>query len=550
MNSGKLNKLQTFLIATDKHRTWFVLFTIFILPSMYILVYLTDGTKNVYAHLTYIIIVFAGATLGFFGGLITGLAAGIMLGPFMPLDVANQIPQTFLNWSFRMLMFTFLGGLIGYITDTLRKSARIVLDLMCHNSETGLPNVNLLNNPDALSYDERNQMLITLLINNFDKIIDLMGLEVYYSLLRRIYEILRDGLPETALIVQCNNNKFWMATPLERPEEDIKKITAILKEGITIENVEYYIEFSLGYTFALNQKQSYRPGAFEKSDHAARYAQKNNLQYMLYRDDIKRGIFEAKLLADFTRALAGDELFLAYQPKVHLKTDKYDYLEALIRWNHPERGLLMPNDFIPLIEETQLIHELTEWVLRRVIEKIRELRKENYDVTISLNISVKNILDKNVVRRLAEIIDNNRDVVNNIEFEIMETILMETIDDTLETIEMYRNLGVAFAIDDFGKGYSSLSYLHRLPVECVKIDRGFTRNLTHDEASQKILQMVIGLCHALNYRVVIEGVEDETTAAIAKNLESDYAQGFYFARPIECGKILDWLKNKNRETSA
>ena len=213
---------------------------------------------------------------------------------------------------------------------------------------------------------------------------------------------------------------------------------------------------------------------------------------MLYRDDIKRGIFEAKLLADFTRA-RGDELFLAYQPKVHLKTDKYDYLEALIRWNHPERGLLMPNDFIPLIEETQLIHELTEWVLRRVIEKIREIRKENYDVTISLNISVKNILDKNVVRRLVEIIDNNRDVVNNIEFEIMETILMETIDDTLETIEMYRNLGVAFAIDDFGKGYSSLSYLHRLPVECVKIDRGFTRNLIHDEASQKILQMVIRL---------------------------------------------------------
>ena len=225
-------------------------------------------------------------------------------------------------------------------------------------------------------------------------------------------------------------------------------------------------------------------------------------------------------------------------------------LEALIRWNHPERGLLMPGDFIPLIEETQLIHQLTEWVLFKVIDKIREFRKEGYDVVISMNISVKNILDKDVYWRIADIINANRDVVNNLEFEIMETILMETLDETLETIRMYRELGISFAVDDFGKGYSSLAYLHRLPIECVKIDRGFISNLIEDKASQKILRSVISLCHALNYRVVIEGVEDETTAVMARNLECDYAQGFYFARPIDAAQIIAWMKSKNEGTPA
>lgn len=550
MKSNKLSKLQTFLVATDKYRIWYILFVVLTLPAMYLLVYLTGGTKNVYAHLTYLIIVLAGASLGWLGGIVTGIVAGLILGPFMPLNVATGEMQTVLGWHFRMMMFVFIGGLIGYITQTLRKNARIIFDLMCHNPETGLPNTNIFNNVNALSYDESNQIVITLLINNFDKIIDLMGLSFYYSLLGKIYEVLRLGLPKTALIVQCNNNKFWIATPFINPEEDIKKIATLLTEKILIENVEYYIEFTMGYSFAPNQRQCYNFIAYERSDNAARFAQKNNLLYSMYKESIKHGFFDAILLGNFSRALENDELFLVYQPKVHLHTNKYDSLEVLIRWNHPERGLLMPGDFIPLIEETQLIHQLTEWVLFKVIDKIREFRKEGYDVVISMNISVKNILDKDVYWRIADIINANRDVVNNLEFEIMETILMETLDETLETIRMYRELGISFAVDDFGKGYSSLAYLHRLPIECVKIDRGFISNLIEDKASQKILRSVISLCHALNYRVVIEGVEDETTAVMARNLECDYAQGFYFARPIDAAQIIAWMKSKNEGTPA
>ncbi|MCK9536336.1 MAG: EAL domain-containing protein [Bacilli bacterium] len=548
MRSNRLSKLQTLLMATDRYRNWFILIIILLLPSIYILVYFTGGTKNVYAHIAYILIVIAGAMLDVYGGMITGLVAGIILGPFMPLDVVAGEAQYAFNWHFRALMFVFVGGFSGYITAALRKNANTILDLMCHNPETEIPNINIFNNTAMLSYDKRNQLVISLLINNYDKIIDLVGLSVYYRLLNKIYKVLRDGLPKTTLIIQCNNNKLWLATPFEDQEEDTQRIIKLLSEGIKLENVEYYVEYSFGISFALNQEQCYQISTYIKSDDAARFAQKNNLLYTKHKKSIERKMYDVKILGEFIQALSKNEIVLFYQPKISLKTNKSAGLEALIRWYHPERGLLMPQDFIPLIEETQLIHQLTEWVLRRVITKIREFQKENLDVQISMNVSVKNIFDKDNYQRTAKIIKQNADIVDNIEFEIVETVLMENIEETIEILNLYKQIGISFSVDDFGRGYSSLAYLHRLPIECVKIDRSFTKNLNIDRASQNILKAMVNLCHELNYQVVLEGVEDEATAIIAKNLNSDYAQGFYYAYPIADDKIINWYKNQLNKT--
>ncbi|MDD4387958.1 MAG: EAL domain-containing protein [Bacilli bacterium] len=548
MRSNRLSKLQTLLMATDRYRNWFILIIILLLPSIYILVYFTGGTKNVYAHIAYILIVIAGAMLDVYGGMITGLVAGIILGPFMPLDVVAGEAQYAFNWHFRALMFVFVGGFSGYITAALRKNANTILDLMCHNPETEIPNINIFNNTAMLSYDKRNQLVISLLINNYDKIIDLVGLSVYYRLLNKIYKVLRDGLPKTTLIIQCNNNKLWLATPFEDQEEDTQRIIKLLSEGIKLENVEYYVEYSFGISFALNQEQCYQISTYIKSDDAARFAQKNNLLYTKHKKSIERKMYDVKILGEFIQALSKNEIVLFYQPKISLETNKSAGLEALIRWYHPERGLLMPQDFIPLIEETQLIHQLTEWVLRRVITKIREFQKENLDVQISMNVSVKNIFDKDNYQRTAKIIKQNADIVDNIEFEIVETVLMENIEETIEILNLYKQIGISFSVDDFGRGYSSLAYLHRLPIECVKIDRSFTKNLNIDRASQNILKAMVNLCHELNYQVVLEGVEDEATAIIAKNLNSDYAQGFYYAYPIADDKIINWYKNQLNKT--
>lgn len=548
LRSNRLSKLQTLLMATDRYRNWFILIIILLLPSIYILVYFTGGTKNVYAHIAYILIVIAGAMLDVYGGMITGLVAGIILGPFMPLDVVAGEAQYAFNWHFRALMFVFVGGFSGYITAALRKNANTILDLMCHNPETEIPNINIFNNTAMLSYDKRNQLVISLLINNYDKIIDLVGLSVYYRLLNKIYKVLRDGLPKTTLIIQCNNNKLWLATPFEDQEEDTQRIIKLLSEGIKLENVEYYVEYSFGISFALNQEQCYQISTYIKSDDAARFAQKNNLLYTKHKKSIERKMYDVKILGEFIQALSKNEIVLFYQPKISLETNKSAGLEALIRWYHPERGLLMPQDFIPLIEETQLIHQLTEWVLRRVITKIREFQKENLDVQISMNVSVKNIFDKDNYQRTAKIIKQNADIVDNIEFEIVETVLMENIEETIEILNLYKQIGISFSVDDFGRGYSSLAYLHRLPIECVKIDRSFTKNLNIDRASQNILKAMVNLCHELNYQVVLEGVEDEATAIIAKNLNSDYAQGFYYAYPIADDKIINWYKNQLNKT--
>ena len=544
MRQYKITKLQYFFQSIEKYKKYITIFVIVLLPSIYFLVYFNGGTKNVYAHMMYIPIVIAGAILGLKWGVFLGLLAGVLLGPFMPLDTATDEMQSFFNWFFRLICFVIIGGFNGLVSTTLRKNTKMILKLMSFNPETEIPNINIYNNKDALSYDRRHQIKVTILINNNDRIIDLLGLEPYYQLLNNIYNTLRKGLAHTTLIVQCNNNKFWMATPFKDLPKDINQIYQLILQGSNINNVNYYIEFSLGVSFAINQSECYNSLAYTPSDDAARYAQKNNLKYFIYESSIKRTVYDLNILDDFKQALKSNEVALYYQPKINLQTGELNGLEALIRWRHPEKGIIMANEFISLIEETQLIHQLMEWVLLRIIDKIRRFNKESIKIKISMNISVKNIFDKNNFDRVKEIIKENSDIVDYIEFEIMESVFIDKIDEIIEILKMYRQIGISFSVDDFGKGYSSLAYLHDLPIDCVKIDRSFTKNLYSDRANQNILKAIVKLCHDLNYTVVLEGVEDKKTGEIAKNLGCDMVQGFYYARPIADDSIIDWYKNR------
>ena len=541
-NNSKLNKVQSLLVASDHYRFWFILSILLLLPGIYLLVYYTGGTKNVYPHIAYLVICFAALTLNTTGGIATALLLGIILGPLMPLDTVKKIPQQLLDWHFRMLMYVIVGGIVGSVFSALKKNAKTIMNLACHNSETNIPNINIFGNPNVLSYDKKPQLVISLLVNNFEKIIDLVGLNVYNRLLFKIYSVLKRSLPIETVIVQVNNNKIWIATPYKDKEKDADKILFILKEGIRIENVDYYIELSFGITDAINQEACYKASAFYKSDEAARYAQQNNLPYMHYRPGIERKMYDVKILGEFLIALEKGEIELVYQPKIDLRTNKPERLEALVRWNHPIRGQLKPKEFIPLLEKTQLIHDLTIWVLSKIITKIREFKSENITMNISMNVSVKHIFDKVYFRLITDIIKENKDISDCIEFEIVERVLMENLEEAINGLQKYKEQGLSFSIDDFGTGNTSLSYLHKLPIDWVKIDRSFTNNLINDNASQRILKAIIDLCHQLNYLIVLEGVEDVGTAELAKKLNVDYVQGFYFSQPITDDKIIEWIK--------
>ena len=226
-----------------------------------------------------------------------------------------------------------------------------------------------------------------------------------------------------------------------------------------------------------------------------------------------------------------------------LKTLKPVGLEALIRWNHPERGLIMPDMFIPLVEETKLIHPLTDWVMRRVLEKILEFSAIGIDVPISVNVSAKNLFDPDFYMRTMRLIETSQIKKHLLEIELTESVLMTNPTESRKILEHFVNNGIKIAIDDFGKGYSSLAYLSQFPIDTIKIDKFFMKQIGTNLTSQHIVKATIQLSKQLGYKVLAEGVEDKEIVEAITNYECDYAQGYYFAKPMPNAEIIEWYRD-------
>jgi len=247
------------------------------------------------------------------------------------------------------------------------------------------------------------------------------------------------------------------------------------------------------------------------------------------------------LTADLRRAIAADELVLHYQPVMALHAGLCNGVEALVRWPHPERGLIPPADFIPAAERSGLIKPLTEWVVGRALAEGRGWRVGPDAVDIAVNISMRNLMDPslpgNVARHIADLgIDPAR-----VCLEITESVAMADPERTISVLMQLHDIGVHIAIDDFGTGHSSLSYLRRIPVHSLKIDRTFIAGLAHDPASRSIVKATIELGHALGLVVVAEGIEQQEELDAARELGCDQAQGYFIARPMSAADIPLWL---------
>lgn len=547
--SKNLRKLEKFYLnISDNYRHLVLALLLILIPGVYLLVYHTGGAKFVYTHTMYFPIVLASLSLGNPWGALTGLVGGILLGPMMPLDTQTYQSQQTINWIFRTVIFILIGLLSGFFTTIIRHFFNQFSQYLSTNPETNIDNTNYIANNPLPDKPNQNYLIVTILIYNHEKIVSLVGTDIYNQFLRTFHLFVKNQMKDTiCYFVQAESNKLWLVMEQTDIQQDMDNLLNVLAKPLDSTDYPFYVDYSLGCTSITGTDNLYKFSSFSQADEAALLAKRSGARYEVYNMEKMQRETDFILLGEFHKALKENQTYLVYQPKINLKTNKPYCFEALIRWEHPVHGLILPSSFIPLIEQTNLIHELTDWVFSQVIEKIVEFRENDIDVIISINISSKNLaypnFYKSVISKLREAgIDPSQIIL-----EITESHFMVNPKENINVLNMFVKTGMTVAIDDFGTGYSSLSLLGQLPVKIIKIDRSFIKDIDADEMTYHIVSAIIDIAHKLGCKVVAEGIETKTIHEIAKTLKADYAQGFYYAKPLHRDIVIEWYKNHIKE---
>jgi diguanylate cyclase (GGDEF)-like protein len=417
---------------------------------------------------------------------------------------------------------------------------------------TGLPNRRLFNDrlEQALATARREGHPLTVMLidlDRFKEINDALGHHFGDVLLRQVSTRLREALRESDTVARLGGDEFAILLPRggdtgdsERVAEKIRAAIGApltLKDGLTLE-----VEASVG--IARFPEHGREPHELLRCADVAMYVAKaaRSGQVVYATDQDEGNIERLSLVAELRRALDQEELVVQYQPKVELTSGAVSGVEALVRWRHPERGLLGPDQFIPMAERTSLIKPLTLFVLERALTDCRGWQDEGIAMSVSVNLSANHLMDTDLPVDVAALVTASGLDPGRLELEITETALMFDPGRALEVLDGLSRLGVKLSIDDFGVGYSSLNYLKRLPVDVLKIDRSFVMNMEASGEDAMIVRSTIDLARNLGLRTVAEGVESTVTLESLRELGCDLAQGFVFSRPVPADALLEWAR--------
>jgi len=446
-----------------------------------------------------------------------------------------------------------IGGVESFEDITERKHAEEMLNYMAYfDLLTDLPNRTLLSDRLvlAIANAHRNGHMLAVFfldLDRFKAINDTLGHTVGDQLLQRVADRLKRCLREGDTIARLGGDEFTLLLPRVDTIDDVtvvaQKVIDVLKPSFMFEGGELHVTTSIG--IALYPDDGEDVSSLLKNADIALYRAKeqgrNN--YQLYAPSMNAKAFERLAMeGNLRKALERQEFTVYYQPQLDLATGEIIGMEALIRWNHPDLGLVYPAEFIPMAEETGLIVPIGEWVLRTACEQNKAWQDAGHaPIRMAVNLSCRQFQQVDLAERVARIVKETGLDPRYLELEITESVLMKDADAAVDTLNKLKKKGIYISIDDFGTGYSSLGYLKRFPIDVLKIDRSFIRELSAGTEDAAIATAIITVAHTLKLKALAEGVETLEQLELLRSLKCDSMQGFLFSRPLpaeEASKIL------------
>jgi len=413
--------------------------------------------------------------------------------------------------------------------------------LAYHDPLTGLPNrtrfVDAVRQSIIASLAESQSMAIMLMdLERFKEVNDTLGHRHGDRLLCQVADGLRSVLPASAMVARLGGDEFGVLLPRVDEYQQVgavaRQLQEQLKAPVMIAGIPIAVEASIGVAL-VPQHASDADGLLQRAEMAMYHAKQSGAGYSVFVP--QHDAYSPQrlaLMAELRDAIDNDELVLHYQPIVDLNTRQVVGAEALVRWQHPVHGLLMPDSFIGIAEHTGLMRPLTDWVLRAGLRQCRRWTDAGQSLRLSINLSARSVHDIRLPDRVDAGLREHGVAATQLKLEITESALFAEPARAIEVLTALRRLGVALSIDDFGTGYTSLNNIKRLPVDEVKIDQVFVLNLLRDERDAAIVQSIIELGHNLGLSVVAEGVEDASLFERLVTLECDHAQGYHISRPL------------------
>ncbi len=502
--------------------------------------------------------------------------AGEVLSVFVPLKLGAATPvgsaeiglpygpiqESISSQNSRIRLMLILGlfvlwatllTVVNYASQRLRRQAAEKEELALSDGLTGLANRTMFQEAiqSAISGSGRRKVAGAVMLMDLDRFKDVNDTLGHHNgdlLLQRIGARLDSVLRNTATVARLGGDEFAILLGDTHDRQAVvpvvRRILKVLEEPVVVGGLALQVEASIGIAMFPENGRTV-DSVMRAADVAMYVAKEQRSGYEFYDEDGHEHRHDAgrlALIGELRRAMDEAELVLFYQPKVDLRTGQAKGVEALARWSHPERGMLSPDEFIPLAERSNLLRPMTLYLLDTAMRQANAWRSRGIEVSVAVNLSMQNMLDLRLPNDLARLLTSWRLPAGSLELEITESTIMADHRRAQTILGRLSKMGVRLSIDDFGTGYSSLQYLQELPVDAIKIDKSFVISMETDPSNATIVQSTVDLGHNLGLEVVAEGVEDMESYNKLASLGCDYAQGYFLSMPLSPDKLTIWLE--------